>query len=208
VSADKVVILFSGKLVWRKGVDLLPDAVRNLPEATRDRVVLAFLGDGELSDHLQADAARHPTVDVRFCGFHNQTAISQFYHAADLLVLPSRQGETWGLVVNEALHHGVPVVTSDAVGSASDLVNPGVNGDVFATDSAADLTRAIVNVSSLVGKADVRQRCRDAVSRYSVSAAAEGIVTAFESVARNRVRWPRREPAPSSHMTISTPNRN
>jgi glycosyltransferase involved in cell wall biosynthesis len=183
VGTDKIVMLFSGKLVPRKGVDLLPETVRLLPTDIRDRIILAYLGDGELRGQLSADAARHPTIASRFIGFQNQTALSRYYHAADLLVLPSREGETWGLVVNEALHHGVPVVTTDSVGSAPDLVQPGVTGEVCGARSAAALAGAIVNVVPLLRRADVRQRCREVVSRYSVAAAAQGVATAFQSVA-------------------------
>lgn len=183
LSADEIVILFSGKLVRRKGVDLLPDAVRRLPAELRERIVLAFLGDGELREQLQADAVRPPSITTRFFGFQNQTTLSRYYHAADLLVLPSREGETWGLVVNEALHHGVPVVASDAVGSTSDLVKPGLTGEVCATDSPDALAQAIAKVAPLIGQADVREQCRAVVASYGVAAAAQGITTAFQSVA-------------------------
>jgi glycosyltransferase involved in cell wall biosynthesis len=55
-------------------------------------------------------------------GFLNQLEISRAYVAADCLVLPSDAGETWGLVVNEALASGLPCVASDACGCAEDLV--------------------------------------------------------------------------------------
>src|SRR5205807_3731601 len=117
---DQLLLLFSGKLSGRKGIDLLISAVRTLSPALRSRILIVFVGDGELRGALEAQAACLPKVHVRFCGFKNQTELSPYYHAADLLVLPSRHSETWGLVVNEALHHGVPCVVSQAVGCAPD----------------------------------------------------------------------------------------
>ena len=80
----------------------------------------------ELANHT-------PKVRAIMAGFQNQTQLSRFYHAADVFVLPSRVGETWGLVVNEALHHGLPCVVSDRVGCAPDLVIPDETGEIFCT---------------------------------------------------------------------------
>lgn len=173
-----VVILFSGKLVPRKGPDLLLQAVRELPEKLYRRAVIAFLGDGELRESLRQEAAG----EVRFVGFQNQGRLSRYYHAADLLVLPSRVGETWGLVINEALHHGLPCIVSDGVGCAPDLVRPGVTGEVFSAGSAAALADALERAGALVGRPEVRQACRERVAGYTVEAAAAGIARALRAV--------------------------
>ena len=72
---------------------------------------------------------------MRWLGFQNQADLPRLYAAADVLVLPSGWGETWGLVVNEAMAVGTPCVVSDAVGCAPDLVEPGIDGEIYpATD--------------------------------------------------------------------------
>lgn len=178
LDADDVVLMFSGKLSHRKGVDLLPAAVRALPADLQRRIVLLFVGDGALRAAVETDAAAAPIVRTRFVGFQQQQMLSGFYHAADLLVLPSRIGETWGLVVNEALHHGVPVVVSDQVGCAPDLVDAST-GRIARADDVSALARAVADAASLVGRPDVRARCRARVEAYSVEAAARGIATAY-----------------------------
>jgi glycosyltransferase involved in cell wall biosynthesis len=182
VQDQDVVLVFSGKLRERKGVDLILPAVRRLPAALRDRMFVMFLGDGEQRDLLAASAAETPSVRVAFPGFQNQTQLSRFYHAADLLVLPSRHSETWGLVVNEALHHGLPCVVSDRVGSAPDLVASGVTGTVCASGSISALATALEGTMPLVGHASVRAACRAKVQNYSVDKAAEGIAAAYAAV--------------------------
>src|SRR5262249_33899940 len=131
ITEMQTVLLFSGKLSPRKGPDLLLRAVKELPTEIRRHIMVVFLGSGELRETLQALAQSPPPIKVAFLGFQNQTLLSRYYHAADLLVLPSRHGETWGLVVNEALHHGLPCVLSEGVGCAPDLVESGVTGDLF-----------------------------------------------------------------------------
>jgi glycosyltransferase involved in cell wall biosynthesis len=181
-----IAVLFAGKLSDRKGPGLLVDAVRELPESLRERMCVCFVGDGPLKTELQSDAAIAPAVRARFLGFHNQTGLSHHYHAADVMVLPSRHGETWGLVVNEALHHGVPCIVSDAVGCAPDLIRPGVTGEVFTTGSARSLAVALRASLALVGRADVREHCRQQVSRYSVAEAACGIARAYAQAVRHQ----------------------
>ena len=116
----KTLILFSGKLVQRKGPDLLVEAAGRLRKEGMD-VGVVFCGSGEMETQLKkrCEELRVPAV---FLGFVNQSGLSAVYHACDLFCLPSREGETWGLVVNEALLHGLPVVASEAVGCAPDLV--------------------------------------------------------------------------------------
>ena len=96
---------------------LILEALGLLSPARRALTKVVFLGAGTLLDDLQKAAARFDG-QVVFAGFVNQREIPGYYLAADLLILPSRRmGETWGLVVNEALHAGCGVIVTDAVGS-------------------------------------------------------------------------------------------
>ncbi len=192
-SPDDFVILFSGKLSHRKAPDLLINAVDSLPSELCLRVVLLFLGDGELRRSLELhccpsiSASQNFSVSefrprAHFAGFKNQRELSPYFHAADVLVLPSRFGETWGLVVNEALHHGIPAIVSEAVGCAPDLIDKRETGEVFATNSVTELAAAITRAVEWKDSATVRNACRAKVETYSVSRAAEGIARAYHEV--------------------------
>ena len=177
IEPNDVVILFSGKLVERKDPLRIIEAARHLTRGARPVVV--FLGSGELKHNLEIAASIDPPVAVRFTGFKNQRAISAYYHAADCLVLPSVRDETWGLVVNEALAHGLPCVVSDAVGCAPDLIQDGT-GAVFEAGNTDDLAVALDRTLPLLNNAAVRSRCREAVNAYSIQNAARGIAEAFQ----------------------------
>jgi glycosyltransferase involved in cell wall biosynthesis len=181
-----IVFLFSGKISERKGPDLLTKAVKEFPENLRERVALLFLGDGAWRESMQALAHQTPAIRTAFLGFQNQSQLSRYYHAADALVLPSRRSETWGLVVNEALHHGLPCIVSDAVGCAPDLIEEGQTGYTFANDSVASLVEAMHKTVPLMKALDVRNKCRERVSRYSVTEAARGIAEAYWQVTQGR----------------------
>ena len=186
ISVDSKVVLFSGKLSARKGPDLLLRAIKQLPTEIREKMVVLFLGSGDLKEALQSLARETPVVTVHFLGFQNQTQLSQYYHAADLLALPSLLSETWGLVVNDGLHHGLPCLVSDAVGCAPDLIDRGVTGDVFQTGSTIDLAQVISRILPLTECAETRAKCREKVSGYTIEKAAAGIAKAYHSVVLNK----------------------
>lgn len=184
VKHDEIVLLFSGKLSHRKGPDLLIEAAKVLETEHEMKIVVLFVGDGELRPALQAAADAAPRVKVRFAGFQNQRQLSPYYHAADLLVLPSRNKETWGLVVNEALHHGLPCIVSDQVGCRPDLIVP-QTGESFPAGFSRGLAAAILRGQALVRRLEVRQWCRARVGGYTVEKAAAGIVHAYRSAVSN-----------------------
>jgi glycosyltransferase involved in cell wall biosynthesis len=173
------VVMFSGKLSARKGPDLLMHALKQLPANVRDRAFWIIVGDGELRTELEEAVAGEPRVRVHFAGFKNQGELSPYFHASDVLVLPSRHGETWGLVVNEALHHGVPVIASDAVGCSPDLIESGKTGLTFAAGRVDGLARGIVELFGRGNDSQVRAVCRSKVADYSIAHAAEGIARAY-----------------------------
>jgi len=181
IGEDDRILLFSGKLSERKRPDLLIEAVRTLSPEEQAHTAIVFLGDGAMRPVLDAMANSTPRVNVRFPGFRNQKEISRYFHAADLFVLPSRRRETWGLVVNEALQHGLPCIVSDAVGCGPDLIVSGTTGEVFATESSQGLAAAISKAWVLTRRPEIRDACREKVANYSVDKAAEGIAKAYEA---------------------------
>lgn len=181
VPDDQLVLLFAGKITMRKGPHLLVEAAKALPATIRERAVILLLGSGDLQQEITEQAARHPAIRMLPVGFQNQTELSGYYHAADVLAMPSVRNETWGLVVNEALHHGVPCVVSDAVGCAPDLIEAGVTGEVFGAGDIPGLRDALVRAASLVGDPETAERCRRSVALYSVERAADGIAAAYRA---------------------------
>ena len=122
---QQLLVAFFGKLITKKQPDLLLDALNQLSEALRSQTALAFIGSGPLQAALQHRAhelEQQLGASIHFPGFINQSALLDWYLAADVVVLPSRRaGETWGLVANEAMQAGCAVVVTEAVGCAADF---------------------------------------------------------------------------------------
>ncbi|MGI0487673.1 glycosyltransferase family 4 protein [Pantanalinema rosaneae CENA516] len=127
IPAHHAVILFAGKLIAKKRpLDLLHAFLA----ANLSNVSLLFVGNGKLEAELRAAAVNH--THIYFAPFQNQSQMPRTYAIADLVVLPSYgSGETWGLAINEAMCLSKPVLVSDHVGCAADLVQPLQNGLIF-----------------------------------------------------------------------------
>jgi glycosyltransferase involved in cell wall biosynthesis len=156
LAPGRPVVLFASKLQLRKHAGHLLEAYARLLSETSStsgssavsvagRPYLLIVGDGEERGRLQAQAAALQLTDVRFAGFRNQTELPAFFRLADVFVLPSRH-EPWGLIVNEAMACGCPVIVSNDVGSHADLVTDGVEGCVYPVGDIAALTAALHRV--------------------------------------------------------------
>jgi glycosyltransferase involved in cell wall biosynthesis len=173
--------LFVGKLEAKKRVLDLLQALRSAAR-TRDDLHLLIVGAGEEEDQARAQASED-NLPVSFAGFLNQTELTQAYAAGDCLVLPSDYGETWGLVVNEAMVCGLPAIVSDRVGCGPDLVEPGVTGAVFPFGDVAALARQLCDMAADRARARaLGQRAGERVQDYSVENAVKGTVQALEAV--------------------------
>jgi len=174
---DGPVILFSGKLIDKKQPGLLLRAFRAVRQASNCH--LLFVGDGHLRSSLEEMARDLSIPDVHWVGFLNQSRIAEAYVAADVFVLPSAFQETWGLVVNEAMNFELPILVSDQVGCAKDLVQHGENGFVFPSGKVQALTKHLaLLVASPASRRDFGLRSAEIVSRYSIESCATQVVQA------------------------------
>jgi glycosyltransferase involved in cell wall biosynthesis len=142
IPAEAVCFCYAGKLEPKKRVLDLLEALRIAVAQSSRPLHLLVVGAGELLPRAQAFVAEHG-LPVTFAGFLNQTEIPSAYVAADCLALPSDHGETWGLVVNEAMACGRPAIVSDRVGCAADLVIDGVTGAIFPFGDPAALAKRL-----------------------------------------------------------------
>lgn len=178
------VILFCAKLVPKKEPGLLLGAYAALRrQGARARLVLA--GEGPLRTELEAAIAEQRVPDVRSLGFVNQAELPALYAASDLLVLPSSHDETFGLVVAEALHAGLPVIASDHVGCAEDLVLPGT-GLVFRNRDEADLLRCLqllcAEPDAPARRQQLGQGARARMSTWTYAESTAGLLEALHRV--------------------------
>ncbi len=141
IDLDRPAILYASKFQARKYPDDLIRACAALQaEGLAFNLVLA--GAGEMDAELRALAASFPDLKTVFTGFVNQSELPRLFGACDAFVLQSRD-EPWGLIVNEAMCAGLPVVVSKEVGCVKDIVREGVNGFAIPAQDVGALTSAL-----------------------------------------------------------------
>lgn len=146
---------------------------------------LVFVGTGALRPDLEAYTRQNKIPDVYFLGFHNQSDLPGIYALSDVFVLPS-ENEPWGLVINEAMCAGLPIVASESVGAVADLVRHGDNGYRF---EVGDVNALADHLQRLVTRPDLcllmGERSEQIINHWDLDACVQGIYEALQFVTKN-----------------------
>lgn len=172
--------LFAGKLAPKKHPEDVLAAIERADRETNTKIHLLVVGTGPLKRELR-ERVEERSLPVTFAGFLNQSEMPAAYAAGDCLVLPSDYGETWGLVVNEAMACGLPAIVSDRVGCGPDLVSNGETGFTFRFGDVDDFASRMTQVANMdeSERKVMGERARDRVMKqYSIERAVENTVAA------------------------------
>lgn len=165
--------LYVGRLVEQKGVLDLLNAYASLSPDLRAQVGLVFVGDGPLRSELESLARRIFPGSVHFPGFIQRDELAAHYSLAECFVLPTHS-DPWGLVVNEAMACGLPIICTAVAGCAADLVLE--NGRVIDSENTYQLAGAMQEISADPGlRLRMSEESRKLIQRYSPQACADGI---------------------------------
>jgi len=177
------VFLFSGKLIQKKRPLQLLKAY--LSAGLADQAQLLYVGEGELRPELEQRIQALDLKHVHLLGFLNQTQMPLAYVLGEFLCLISEPTETWGLVVNEALACGRPVIVSDMIGCSPDLVDV-ENGWVTPLDDHDQLTKTLLSAFNQHADWDkMGELGRKKVAQNTFSAMAEGVISALQFIREN-----------------------
>ena len=172
--------VFVGRLVREKGVFDLLSAYSALDDSSRSRIGLVFVGDGPARSELARQAAQLDSV--RFTGFLQKEETPAVYALAEALVLPTHS-DPWGLVVNEAMACGLPVIVSTVAGCAADLVIEGRTGFQFPAHDTETLTLILRKFAESTDlKTTMGSESRRHIQGYRPSAWAEGTADGVRAV--------------------------
>jgi glycosyltransferase involved in cell wall biosynthesis/GT2 family glycosyltransferase len=178
-TADDVVVLSVARLAREKGHDALVHAVA---EAGDPRLLLVLAGGGPERERLE-ELARVRGVRVVFAGDLDWERIVETYVAADVFALLSER-EPWAVVVNEAAACGLPLLLSDRVGAAHDLLRDGENGALV---SAGDIGAAAAALRRLAADEELRRafgaRSRELAQDWGYGPSVEGFLAAVREAA-------------------------
>lgn len=127
---DKPTAIAVGRFIYQKGFDVLIDSWKNVNSDYN----LLIIGGGEEKDNLSSQIKRQNLKNVKLINHIDPTDLVNYYKASDIFILPTR-GDVWGLVVNEAMAYGLPVITTDRCVAGMELITEGENGFVVPTNN-------------------------------------------------------------------------
>lgn len=185
IPEEAPVVLYVGRHVHEKGIQYLNDGFRSATAEMDTEPYLLVVGDGPLRKRLEAEADGLDTVV--FTGYVDNDDLSGYYSLADVFVLPSIQTdvfrEPWGLVVNEAMSAGTPVIATGQVGAAAaGVVRDGENGYIVPERNAtviADRLTTLLTDRELAQ--EMGARAKDTISEYDYDRMVDGFETAIET---------------------------
>lgn len=178
-SGGPAVFLYVGRLEPCKGIQDMLDAFIDLVrQGEKSRLII--VGDGCLRGLVESVARAYPAIE--YLGRLTGEALFRVYGRADVFVLPSRV-EPWGLVINEAMAVGLPVIATDRVGCVDDLVREGENGYVVPSacpKSLADVMRTFIRQPEIAGI--MGQTSRQLISTWMIEDEARIMLAAWSEI--------------------------
>lgn len=181
---EKMIVLTVGQFIYRKGFDVLLNAI---PSEAGDLGVYIIGGSIPLSEYQEIIKKRE-LKNIHFIEFKPKEELDKYYRAADVFVLPTRE-DIWGLVINEAMSKGLPIISTDRCGAALELVKPGINGWIVPIDNDNGIARClskIIDDNSLCKK--MGNASLSIIKSYTLEEMALRYMSAFESIIERRIR--------------------
>lgn len=152
---EKRIVLCVGRYVHIKGLDVLLNASLELEKD----IGVYFVGE-EPTDECREFTKKRDLTQVHFVGFQSKEELSKYYRAADVFVLPTR-GDVWGLVINEAMANGLPVITTDRCNAGLELISDGKEGYIVPADNSGSIADCI----NLFFKNDIERMQKDSIAK-------------------------------------------
>lgn len=149
---EEVALIMVGQFIPRKGIDILLNAYSKI-QSLDNKLGLYIIGDKPTEKYIDL-VNKLECRNVHFCGYMNKNQLLEYYKATDIFVMPTRE-DIWGLVINEAMSCGLPVVTSSFCNAGLELIKNGVNGYIIQDNDEEELVR-ILNL--LIENRTIRER--------------------------------------------------
>ncbi|MGF9845248.1 glycosyltransferase family 4 protein [Priestia megaterium] len=178
---EEKVLISVGQFIYRKGFDILLEACKSV-----DNKVGVYIIGGQASKEYRDLCERYKITNVHFIDFMEKQELLEYYKASDLFVLPTRE-DVWGLVINEAMACGLPIITTDRCIAGIELIENEKNGYIVPTDDPKALNEKIVRIlSDKKLKENMSNRSLEKIKDYTFLNMAETHIKIFQGIFSNR----------------------
>lgn len=173
--------MYVGQFIERKGIEYLISSFKKYIKVDSD-ISLLLVGYGPSEDRLKKMSSNLVNKKIFFVNHIEIDQMPKVYGISDVFVLPSLE-ETWGLVVNEAMAAGLPVITTDKVGSSIDLVKNDINGFIVKSKSSEQIYLKLKKILSKNGKAEIMgNNSLKLINNFSPEKQASAFIKSTQSV--------------------------
>lgn len=181
---EQVIYVSVGSCIRRKGYDILLEACKNL-ESNKGFYLIGGKSTDDQLENLKQFVADNNLTNVHFIEFLDKNALKEYYMAADTFVLPTRE-DVWGLVINEAAAHALPIITTDQCIAGTELVIDGKTGYLISTENTIDLIKAIESIGNDMSIRDeMSANILKIAKKYTIEKMAQAHLDVFNTVKCN-----------------------
>lgn len=170
---EEYVWLYVGQVIPRKGIDILIKAFEKsgMPSSR------LFIVGGSSEHHQLPEKS-----NIEFVDFKKKEELADYYRAADVFILPTRE-DIWGLVVNEALSYGLPVITTNRCGAGLEMIDNGRNGYVVSIDNAEEINEAFCKIINQRSSAMPQLSALRSAHKYTIDSMAGTTMRVIDLIA-------------------------
>ena len=172
---EKQIVLSVGQFIYRKGFDILIEALKNIKED-----IGIYIVGGEPSNEYLKQVDEYKLNNIHFVGFKTKKELADYYLAADIFVLPTRE-DIWGLVINEAMASGLPIITTKKCIAGLEMIKDGYNGFLVPIDEVEGLSDKIkLALRDERGLNDMGENSLKVIRNYTIEKMALRHIEIFE----------------------------
>lgn len=175
---DKITVISIGQFIDRKGFDVLIKAWKDISNEYN----LVLIGGGEKKQEYETQIKNLNLKNIKIIDFMEKKELDDFYMASDLFVLPTRE-DVWGLVINEAMALGLPIITTDKCIAGLELVENDINGFIIPADDEIEL---VDKINMVLDNIDIKHKMGEAslekIKLYTIEKCAQKHLSAFRKV--------------------------
>ena len=174
---EEKIILSIGQFIHRKGFDILLKACQNIPS----QYGVYIIGGEPTEEYIKLKEDLN-LINVHFIGFKSKEELKEYYKASDLFVLPTRE-DIWGLVINEAMAYGLPVITTDRCIAGLELIKDYENGFIVPVNNVEILSDRINEVlDDEIMKEEMSKNNLRKIQKYTIESMAMEHMRIFQEI--------------------------
>ncbi|MGR6034295.1 MAG: glycosyltransferase family 4 protein [Candidatus Nitrosoglobus sp.] len=173
-----IVFIYVGRLLWSKGLNYLLEAFRIVQQQVDSEVTLMLVGDGPEEIKLRQICEEQGIQNIAFAGFQQNPDLPPYYAVSDVFVFPTL-GDTYGLVVDEAMACSLPIISTSAVSEIHSRVEDAINGYIVPPEDSRALANRMLH---LVNNPELLERMGKASAEKVVGHTPEQWAKDFEKI--------------------------